>query len=999
MFITAASPTDLLLKPVFAKVTKMHQSNGARLITLGLWLLCSLEIRATVFTVTTTNDSGAGSLRQAIIDAELTVAKDSIQFQIPGAPPFTISPLATLPAITHPLVIDGTTQPQFSGQPIIELNGASAGSGVNGLLILAGDSRMRGLSINRFNGDGIRIEGNGTNLIDGNWIGVGLSGNSDSGNGRGGITIFQSHDNVIGGSDPGFGNVISGQNLGGIYIIDHASRGNEVLGNFIGTDVTGAIDRGNINDGILVSEAPGNTIGGYTTAARNVISGNNQSGIYLSGLGATQNVVVGNFIGTDFQGIAALSNSADGVTIYRGSLNQVGATTPAGRNLVSGNGARGIFINGAGATANTVLGNFIGTTVSGTARLANNFSGVGVSGCSSNLIGGTSTSARNIISGNNQSGIAIDGTNATANSVQGNFVGTDVTGTVVLGNFFNGVSIIGSPNNVIGGTGSGAGNVISGNSQRGIYIGDIQATGNKVQGNLIGTDSAGQFDRGNAFAGVWIESPGNVVGGSNAITRNVISGNDQSGVYLIGAAATNNVVQGNFIGTDRNGTAALSNSFGGINLTNAPSNLIGGSAPGEGNLISGNSKRGIYFEGLNARSNRVEGNYIGTDISGTLAIPNSGGIWFYGSPENTIGGTIPGMGNLISGNLNVAVSIGDPGANANVVRGNSIGVNADGATLANQWHGIEILNTSSNNVVGGVSPGAGNVIANAQTLLYAGVRVRDGCIRNSIRGNSIYRNNGLGIDLSTNGVTANHVGGSGSATNYLQNYPFITSVTGRYITTIQGTLTSLVSQSFTVDLYSSLVPDPSGYGEGQFWLGATTVTTSGSGSGTFSVKFTNAVPTDRFITATATDTFGNSSEFSAVVAIATNTPAVDSDLDGMPDEFEIATGLNPNNNADAALDSDGDGATNLQEYQSGTNPLDPSSAFRLLPLITTSAGVQLLLPTEAERSYGIQFSTDLVTWPYLPNATNVAGDKTIVRITDPGATNAVKRFYRARLLP
>ncbi len=111
-------------------------------------------------------------------------------------------------------------------------------------------------STNRFNRDGIRIEGNGTNLIDGNWIGVGLSGNSNFWNARGGIFIFQSHDNVIGGSDPDSRSVISGQNLGGIYILNLASSGNQILGNFIGTDVTGTIDRGNINNGILISDAP-----------------------------------------------------------------------------------------------------------------------------------------------------------------------------------------------------------------------------------------------------------------------------------------------------------------------------------------------------------------------------------------------------------------------------------------------------------------------------------------------------------------------------------------------------------------------------------------------------------------------------------------------------------------------------------------------------------------------------------------------------------------------
>ena len=295
-------------------------------------------------------------------------------------------------------------------------------------------------------------------------------------------------------------------------------------------------------------------------------------------------------------------------------------------------------------------------------KLGNAFSGIGITGSPSNIIGGFQIGARNLISGNKQSGIAIDGTNSSANSVLGNFIGTDASGSLALGNLFNGVLLSSAPSNRVGGELAGAANLISGNGQRGILIDDAGGNGNQVQGNLIGTDSTGRFDLGNAFAGVWIETAGNLIGGSSTSARNVISGNDQSGVYIFGMAASNNLVQGNFIGTDLNGTAALANSFGGVNVTNAPSNLIGGSVIGAGNLISGNSSRGVYFQGTNARLNRVEGNFIGTDISGSVAIPNSGGVFFFGSPSNTVGGTVTGAANLISGNNNVAISIGDPGA-------------------------------------------------------------------------------------------------------------------------------------------------------------------------------------------------------------------------------------------------------------------------------------------------------------------------------------------------
>ena len=946
------------------------------------------------------NDSGGGSLRQAILDANAAAGTDTIEFHIAGAAPFTISPTSTLPSVNDSVVIDATTQAGFIDHPVVELNGISAGTGTRGLLILAGYSTVRGLAIDRFSGDGIRIEGNGTNIIEGNFLGVGLSGNSDSGNGEGGVTIYRSRGNLIGGTTPASRNIISGGNLAGIYIIDPPSTGNRVLGNFIGTDFTGTIDRGNIQDGIVIWEASQNTIGGLTAGARNVISGNNESGIYLAGLGATDNQIVGNFIGTTFQGASPLGNGENGVTIYRGSANRIGTASDEGRNLISANSQRGIFINGLGASRNVIQGNFIGTDISGTLKLGNTFTGVGISGSPSNTIGGIQVEARNLVSGNKQSGVAIDGSLSIANWVQGNFIGTDVTGSQALGNLWNGVLLSAAPSNHVGGVVAGSGNVISGNSQRGIFIVDAGGNGNQVQGNLIGTDSTGHSDLGNAFAGVWIETAENLVGGKSTAARNVISGNDQSGIYICGNLASNNLVQANFIGTDSAGASAIGNSFGGVQVSNAAFNVIGGSAPGTGNLISGNLNSGIYFQAAASRQNLVQGNFIGTDVSGTFAIPNTlGGVYFYGSPGNTVGGDFSGAGNLISGNLRVGISLGDPGCNGNIVQGNSIGTKANKISpLANQWHGIEIANTSSNNVIGGVPQSEkGNTIAFAQTLLYAGVRVRDGCLHNLIRGNSIFSNNGLGIDLGVNGPSLNDLGDGDSGANDLQNFPLIIAASGRYITTVQGTLNSVANKTYTVDFYASGTNDVSGYGEGGLWLGVADVTSSSSGNANFTAKFTNTIPVGRFITATATDPANNTSEFSW--AVPANLPVTDSDGDGMPDEFEIAAHLNPNSNQDASLDSDGDGSTNLAEYKAGTDPLDAASVLRLLPLVKSANGVQLRFETAAEKTYGVEFTTNFVTWAFLPNAANIAGDKTVVQINDSEATNSPARFYRVHLLP
>ncbi len=896
---------------------------------------CEIGLRAVVFTVSNTNDTGPGSFRQAILLAT-NAPRDTIQFQITNSPPFVISPTNALPPLSRPVIIDATTQPGFINRPVVELNGAAAG-GTAGLTLSGGNSIVRGLSINRFAYDGIRIELNGTNVIEGNFIGVGLSGNSDSGNGEGGVTIINSQGNIIGGTISAARNVISGGNLIGIFIQNSSSTGNQVIGNFIGTDVTGTIDRGNKEDGIWIYQAPQNTIGGFTASARNIISGNGESGILLYGLGATQNIIAGNFIGTDVQGALALGNSTNGIKINLGSFNQIGSSSSGGRNLISGNRERGVYITGANAQGNVLLGNFIGTDISGSAILGNTFEGVGIYSCSSNIIGGLQPGARNLISGNYNDGVVIDGAIAKGNLVQGNYIGTDLTGTFSLGNRENGVQITLAPSNTIGGIMTGAQNLISGNGQCGIFITNTLARGNQVQGN--------------------------------------------------------------FIGTDATGTLAVGNVLNGVALVDAPSNLIGGSFSGAGNLISGNSYKGISLQGISTSQNRVEGNFIGTDYSGTVAVPNKvGGIFFYGSPSNIIGGTLAGAGNLISGNSFVAMSLGDPGCVGNIVQGNSIGTAVDKLSpVGNELHGIEILNTSSNNLIGGVTSGAGNTIAFARTSLYAGVRVRDGCSRNSIRGNSIFSNNGLGIDLGVNGPSLNDLGDADSGANDLQNFPIITSAFGRYITTVQGTLNSGTNKTYALDFYSSQAPDPSNYGEGQRWLGTIGVTTAGNGNGSFAVNFTNSVPLDRYITATATDSANNTSEFSLVATIPTNSPAIDTDGDGMPDDYEIAAHLNPNNPGDAALDGDGDGSSNLNEYLAATDPLDATSVLRL-SLVKSASGAQLRFQTAPERNYAIEFSTDLVNWQPLPNATNIVGDGAIVQINDSGAVNAPKRFYRIHLL-
>ena len=272
-------------------------------------------------------------------------------------------------------------------------------------------------------------------------------------------------------------------------------------------------------------------------------------------------------------------NSGDGVRIVSVSGNTVGGTSAAARNVISGNGGDGVEISGSPATVNLIQGNYIGVTVDGALPLGNGSntagSGVKITGAVNNTIGGVAAGARNIIA-DNARGVEITGATAQQNFVQGNFIGTDVGGTVTdpngipfsgdeFGNKNEGVLISGGAHdNTIGGTVAEARNIISGNGSMfvvdGVHIsGSTTTTGNLVMGNYIGTDVSGSLVRGNSGAGVFIEgAPSNTIGGTVAGSRNVISGNGR-GVEIFGATASGNLVQGNFIGTNAAGTAAAGN--------------------------------------------------------------------------------------------------------------------------------------------------------------------------------------------------------------------------------------------------------------------------------------------------------------------------------------------------------------------------------------------------------------------------------------------------------
>ncbi len=396
--------------------------------------------------------------------------------------------------------------------------------------------------------------------------------------------------NTIGGTTTPARDVISGNGYNGVELGGTGTSGNVVEGDYIGTDVSGTVAVPNAQVGIEIdSGASGNTIGGTTTGASNVISGNAGVGIYLRDLDTTDNVVEGNDIGTDWTGTIPVPNG-DGVFFAVGaSNNTIGGTTAGARNVISGNESGGVEIYGTGATGNVILGNYIGTDVTGTVEVTNNDDGVEISGgATDNTIGGTTAGARNVISGG-YLGIEIDGAGSSDNTVVGNYIGTDYTGTVAVaeGNGF-GVGIDGgATGNTIGGTTAGDRNVISGNSGDGVEIINTGTSGNTVEGDYIGVDDTGTVAVANG-AGVLIDfgATENTIGGTTAGAGDVISGSLTVGVQIAGAGTNGNVVQGNAVGLDAFGNA-LGNTTDGIDIVSGASgNTIGGTASGAGNVIA-----------------------------------------------------------------------------------------------------------------------------------------------------------------------------------------------------------------------------------------------------------------------------------------------------------------------------------------------------------------------------------------------------------------------------
>jgi len=405
--------------------------------------------------------------------------------------------------------------------------------------------------------------------------------------------------------------------------------------------------------------------------------------------------------------------------------------------------------------------------------------------------------------------------------ISGNFIGVGADGSSAAGNGGSGIKIIAVPNNTIGGTNAAARNIISANGQGnvfgGVEIDNAGASGNLIAGNYIGVDATGSVALGNSTAfgfGVLIfnAANANTVGGLGAGAGNLISANGD-GISL--QAADNNIVQGNLIGLNAAGNTALGNNFNGVTITGtAMGNIVGGTSVSARNVISGNKIDGVALGGCFGGTSTVQGNFIGTDATGTAAVPNgSDGINISSDHHDAlIGGTVAGAGNTIAFNS---------GSGVNIITDNFCGQLA---------------------------------------------------INNAIFGNSIFGNTSLGIDLGTPGVDANDPGDTDTGANNLQNFPVLTAATSAAgSTSVTGSLNSAANTNFRVEFFASANCDASGNGQGQTYLGFRHVTTDGSGNGVVDTTLPVTTTMGEVITATATDSADNTSEFSACMNVIADT--------------------------------------------------------------------------------------------------------------------------------
>jgi parallel beta-helix repeat protein len=688
--------------------------------------------------------------------------------------------------------------------------------------------------------------------IQGNYIGTDPTGLQALGNGQDGIYVFDT--DAITVRD----NVLSGNTNAGILV--SSGHGNVIRNNLVGVDAAGIAAIGNGDVGIWIDEANGHFIGGPGPYEGNVVSGNP---IGLAVTDSDEIEVLGNQIGTDASGSLGLSPVATGVQIEGSTTVQLGQSVAGAGNLISGNK---IGVELSNSRTVNVRGNLIGTDGTGTLDLGNDGDGVAVRDGSEVVIGGPDGEG-NVISGNAGYGVHLE--NTTLSTIDDNTIGLDGSGTLALGNDLGGVLLVDSTENLIGDA-VGEGNVISGNGGPGLTIAGPIGSANQA---TVATDVPLAIpDLGTVASTITPVTVGHVSDVNVLVT---ITHPDVSELVLTLLTPSLNEI----VLADRNGG-------GGANFTStefddqAPTPISLGTPPFSGffvpvgmlgaangeeldgtwtlvveDVAAGNVGTLVDWQILTTTAtlagNLVDGNRIGTDVSGLLPLANAGaGVWIDDSSGNRIGDTATGSLNVISGNVGQGVFLAGPYSFANVVEDNQIGPGSDGlAPVGNQSAGVHVAVDAFHNRV---------LLNQLAYNLAAGVHVESGR-ENAISLNRTHSNLGPGIELGAVGVEPNDALDADSGANDLQNYPELTSVTESGPSRqIDGILESTPYRSYTIELFGNPFPDDPDQVQGHEPLEAMSVTTDETGSAAFTFVTPTALP---FYTASATDAAGNTSSF------------------------------------------------------------------------------------------------------------------------------------------
>lgn len=612
-----------------------------------------------------------------------------------------IQPLSELTPLLSPMTIRGHVNDLIPGDsstyltPKTEIRGDLAGS-ANGFVMEGSSSSISHLAITKFSQNGVKILGS-SNDISGNFIGTNRAGNAASPNALNGVRIEGGNNNTIGTSQ---WNVISANGKNGVSIQSGAD--NYVAQNYIGTDRWGEFSLGTQLYGVEIEPTAGsNIVGGADLMVcnlfkgyskqdpcANVISGNKLDGVKISGSSPAGSKVTWSRIGTDRDGIKAVENNQNGVRI-EGTPN-----VEVVQNLISGNKENGLLLDN--AINAIVSGNRIGPNLWATAGLLDSKQKEGVlavRGSSGAFIDG------NVVSGNKLNGIHLTGTGSSSARISNNNIGMDNLGEVAIANDEEGILIDGNSSDHF----IGFHNLISGNKRNGIRING--GSGTRIQGNLIGTNLASQASRPNLRNGILIEGNASelIIGfddlpPENSLSlfgaRNIIAGNDGSGVYLDSNVSKVRIA-GNDIGFEA--TIPFGNGKDGITVL-GPNNLIGTDGDDaeddrEGNNIKYNGENGVHFKGGSATAGMISGNWISKNVVSGVFIENA--------PQNKVGQLGKGK-NFIWSNSIAGIDISGSGSVGNVIDGNIIGTEPDGKTVPtkSQQVGVRVRLSAQSNRIG-----------------------------------------------------------------------------------------------------------------------------------------------------------------------------------------------------------------------------------------------------------------------------------------------------------